>query len=86
MHPVHLDILRALFRLHRYRRSAELAAIELRVPLSGAPLRASLRALEQAGLVMKDGHGLPRLTMMGLTVAAGAPRAKRTKASRRLAA
>ncbi len=70
MHPVHLDLLRALFRLQRYRRTADVAALELRVPLDRAALRASLRALATAGAVSFDEGGQPRLTLVGLALAA----------------
>lgn len=83
MHPIYLDILRALFRLHRYRRSAELAAIELRVPLSGAGLRDAVRSLERAGALTFDGREA-RLTLPGLAIAAAA--AKRRPAAKPLRA
>ena len=65
---MHLDILRAVLRCHRYRRPADLAALELRVLASGAEVRASLRLLEQAGFVRLLGNEV-KLTFEGFAVA-----------------
>jgi hypothetical protein len=65
---MHLDILRAVLRCHRYRRPADLAALELRVLASAAEVRASLRLLEQAGFVRFLGNEV-KLTFEGFAVA-----------------
>lgn len=83
MHPVHLDLLRALFRLHRYRRTADVAALELRVPLDRASLRTALRALAAAGAVTFDGAEA-RLTLVGLALAAASAGARSRRRSRAL--
>ena len=85
MHPLYLDILRALFRLHRYRRPAELAAIELRVPLAGPGLRDAIRALERAEMLTFDGRQA-HLTLPGLAVAAAAAKRRRPAKTFRVAA
>jgi hypothetical protein len=85
MHPLHLDLLRALFRLHRYRRTADLAALELRVPLNRVALRDAVRGLERAGAVTFDGREA-RLTLVGLALAAASAGAKRKARSLRVAA
>ncbi|HEX7600951.1 MAG TPA: hypothetical protein VF316_05070 [Polyangiaceae bacterium] len=86
---LHLDLLRAVLRCHRYRRPADLAALELRVDASAAQLRGSLRLLEQAGMVRR----LPsseevRLTFEGFAVAvASLPGArKRNRSTQKRAA
>lgn len=84
---LHLDVLRAVLRCHRYRRPADLAALELRVDASGAQLRASLRLLEQAGMVRLFGSET-KLTFEGFAVAvASLPGArKRSRSTQKRAA
>jgi len=85
MHPVHLDLLRALFRLHRYRRPGDLAALELRVPLARPELVRTVRALAHAGVLTFDGREA-RLTLTGLALAAASARRPRAARSTRIAA
>jgi len=76
-------VLGAMLRLGRYRRAADDEAVALRVGGRASSARASMRRLEQAGLVdLRRGRSPARLTMAGLAVAvavarSGAPRANR---------
>jgi len=73
-------VLGAMLRLGRYRRAADDEAVALRVGGRASSARASMRRLEQAGLVDLRRGRPARLTMAGLAVAvavarSGAPRA-----------
>jgi len=85
---LHLDVLRAVLRCHRYRRPADLAALELRVDAPSAELRGSLRVLEQAGMVRRLASSEVRLTFEGFAVAvASLPGArKRARSTQKRAA
>lgn len=62
-----LEILRAMVRLARRRSPASREQLVLRVGGTGSHLRAALRALSQADLVVRTASGV-RLTMSGLAV------------------
>jgi Mn-dependent DtxR family transcriptional regulator len=71
-----VEVLRAILRCSRHRRSADRAALALRVDATEAELDQALATLSAEGLVVDDRLG-SRLTLMGLAVAvASIPRPK----------
>ncbi len=81
-----LDVLRALARLSRMRKTVDDESLALRASGSLNDVRLSLRRLARADLVTRTDQGA-RLTMMGLAVAVASSRsASRGRATRPTAA
>ena len=79
-----VEVLRAILRCSRHRRTADRAALALRVEVSRKELDKVIRTLVGQGLVVDGARGV-RLTMTGLAIAvASIPRiqkaVKKTKA------
>lgn len=78
------QVLGAMLRLARRREAADADALLSRTYGSPADLRASLRRLESAKLVVRQGEAQARLTLAGFAVAV-ASRGQHRKATPRLA-
>jgi predicted transcriptional regulator len=67
--PFDVMVLRAMLRLARRRQEAGDGEIAVRVNRPPSAIRASVRRLEQLGLVERRGASTPRLTMAGFALA-----------------
>lgn len=80
----HVEVLRAILRCSRHRRTADHAALRLRVECTERELERALAKLVGDGLVYQTPRGAMALTLAGLAVAAATlpPVSKKRAASK----